>query len=262
MMGDKEEVSTHMNDFCHICCVVAAVFLVISICMPVSAAGGVSIGTGPGSGTGYGGESVGPENGSHQDRVMSQDHDQDQDQDPDQDRVNVRDQDRVRVNECNTDEACNATRLRAMISERNQVYQAGADGSLPPLNITEKAVYAFRAAAPLTGGNAPDLIRLSEEINGSVRNAVQNEEQIHSQNGFMVFLFGGDHASADAMMQHVVQNRVRIEEMNRLIDGCGCDPETEALLREQVQAMEREQARFEGVAAAEKGRRGIFGIFG
>lgn len=243
-MGDEEEVnSIHMNYVCHICCVVAAVFLVFCLCLPVSAAGGVNIGTGPGSGTGYGGESVGPENGSLQDRVT------------------VRDQDRVRVNECNTDEACNATRLKAMISERNQVSQAG-DGSLPPLNVTERAVYAFRAAAPLTSGNAPDLIRLSEEINGSVRNAVQNEEQIRSQNGFMVFLFGGDHASADAMVQHVVRNRVRIEEMNSLIDGCGCDPETEALLREQVQAMEQEQARLEGVAAAEKGRRGIFGIFG
>ncbi|WP_165074549.1 hypothetical protein [Methanogenium sp. MK-MG] len=72
-------------------------------------------------------------------------------------------------------------------------------------------------------------------------------------------MFGGDHASADAMMQHVVQNRVRTEEMNRLIDECGCDPETAAILREQVQAMEQEQARFEGVAAAENGRRGLFG---
>lgn len=251
-----------MNDVCHICCVVTAVFLVVSICVPVSAAGSVSIGAGPGSWSGYGGESVGPENTSMQDRVMVQDQDMDQDKDQDPDRVMVQDQDRERVNECSTDEACNATRLRAMITERNQVYQAEADGSLSPLNVTERAAYAFRAAAPLTGGSAPDLIRLTEEINGSVRTAVQNEEQIHSQNGFMVFLFGGDQKSADAIMQHVVQNRVRIEEMNRLIDGCGCDQDTAVLLREQVQAMEQEQARFEAVADVEKGRRGIFGIIG
>ena len=255
---------------CHICCIAAAVFLVLSICLPASAAGDVSIGVSPGSGNGYGGDSAGSENVSLgswngyggdsagrenvslQKPVMTQD----------PDRVTVRDQDRVRVNECSPDEACNATRLRAMVAERNQVFQTGADGTLPSGNITERVVYAFRAAAPLTGGNAPDLIRLSEEINGSVRYAAQNEEQIRSQNGFMVFLFGGDHASADAMVQHVVRNRVRIEEMNSLIDGCGCDPETEALLREQVQAMEQEQARFEEVAAAENGKRGIFGIFG
>jgi hypothetical protein len=241
-----------MNYVSNICYIAAAVCLVFSICMPVSAAGDVSIGAGPGSWNGYGGDSAGPENASLQKPVMTQN----------PDRVTVRDQDRVQAQECSPDEACNATRLRAMVAERNQVFQTGADGTLLPGNITERAVYAFRAAAPLTGGNAPDLIRLSEEINGSVKSAAQNEERIRSQNGFLVFLFGGDQASADGIMQHVVQNRARIEEMNRLIDECGCDPETAAILREQVQAMEQEQARFEEVAAAENGKRGIFGIFG
>ncbi|MDE4907644.1 hypothetical protein L0665_03335 [Methanogenium marinum] len=248
-----------MNYIGRICCVFGAVFLVFSICIPVSAAGGVSIGVGPGAGSGYEGESVGPENAS-MDRDMLQDPDGDMLED--RDRVTVRDQDRVRESECNTDEACNATRLRAMISERNQVYQADAGGISPLGNGTERAVYAFRAAAPLTGGSASDLIRLSEEINGSVRTTVKNEEKIRSQNAFMVFLFGGDQTSADAIMQHVVQNRVRTEEINRLIDGCECDEETASLLREQVQVMEQEQARFEEVAATEKDKKGIFGFFG
>ena len=249
-----------MNYMSYFCCVVAAVFLIVSICMPVSAAGSVSIVPGPGSGNGYGGESVGPDNVSMQDRSVQQNPNGDREQEPD--RVTVRDQDRVRDNECNTDEACNATRLRAMIIERNQVSQADAGGNSMYVNGTGGAVYVFRAAAPLTGGSASDLIRLSEEINGSVRSTVQNEEKIRSQNAFMVFLFGGDQSSADAIMQHVVQNRVRIEEMNRLIDGCDCDEETAAILREQVQVMEQEQARFETVAAVENGKRGIFGIFG
>ena len=216
----------------YICCIIAAVFLFLSVCMPVSAVQGVSTvagpvsGTGTGTGTGYGGQSGGPENASLQDPVM------------------VRDQDRVRAEDCKTDEACNATRLRALVTERNQVYATGAGGSLPPQQVAERAAYAFRAAAPLTGGSGPGLIRLSEEVNVSVRSVLQNEEQIRSRNGFMVFLFGGDLASADVIMQHVVQNRVRTEEMNRLINGCGCDPETVAILREQVQAMEQEQTRF------------------
>ncbi|NLO78039.1 MAG: hypothetical protein GX097_06050, partial [Methanomicrobiales archaeon] len=111
------------------------------------------------------------------------------------------------------------------------------------------------------GENATDLIRLSEEINDSVRNAVQNEERIRSQNRFMVFLFGGDHASADALMQEVVWNRVRTTEMNRLIDGCGCDPETATLLREHVRVMDQEQARFEMLAKKENLNRGLFGLF-
>ncbi|WFN35585.1 hypothetical protein L1S32_05650 [Methanogenium sp. S4BF] len=233
-----------MRSVCYVYCILAAVFLVIFVCMPVSAAQGVTIGAGPGSGPGYGNDSAGPDNASLQERVT------------------VREQVTVRTQECSPDEACNATRLRAMVAERNQVYQAGAEGTISPVQVAGGAVFAFRAAAPLTGGNAPDLIRLSEEINGSVRNAVQNEERIRSQNGFMVFLFGGDHTSADAMMQEVVQNRVRIAEMNRLIEGCGCDPETATLLREQVQAMEQEQARFESLANAEKAKRGLFGIFG
>ncbi|WP_062398336.1 hypothetical protein [Methanogenium cariaci] len=227
-----------MKSVRHIYAIAAAAILVLCICMPVSAAGNVSINAGQGSGTGSGGESAGPANASLQDREVQ-----------DQERITVRDQERVRVEECSPDEACNATRLRAMVTERNQIYLPGPDGSFPPLMITERAAYAFRAAAPpLTSANAPDLIRLSEEINNSVRYALQNEEQIRSQNQFMVFLFGGgDQASADAMMQHVVQNRIRTEEMNRLIDECGCDPpETAALLREQVQAIEQEQARLKG----------------
>ncbi len=233
-----------MKSISYVCCTIAAVYLVLCVCMPVFAAQGVTIGAGPGSGSGYGGDSAGPDNASLQERDT------------------VREQVTLRTQECSPDEACNATRLRAMVAERNQVYRAGAEGTIPPVQVAERAVYAFRAAAPLTGGNTPDLIRLSEEINGSVRNAVQNEERIRSQNGFMVFLFGGDHTSADAMMQEVVQNRVRIAEMNRLIDGCGCDPETAAILREQVQVMEQEQARFETLANGERAKRGLFGFFG
>lgn len=224
------------------CCVIAAFFIILTICVPVSAQGAGSAGDGPGSGAGYGVESGSQKNASLQERVT------------------MREQ--TTVQECSPDEACNATRLRAMVAERNQVYLAGEDGNLPPRNVTERAVYAFRVAAPLTGAGSSDLVRLAEEINGSVGNAVRNEEQIRSQNAVMVFLFGGDHASADAIMQHVVRNRVRIEEMNRLIDECNCDPETAAILREQVQAMEQEQARFEELAVTEKAKQGIFGLFG
>ena len=233
-----------MNDVRRTCCVIAVVFIFLIIGMPVSAQGGPGAGAGQGSGAGYGGESAGPENISLQERVS------------------IQEQTTARISECGPDEACNATHLRAMVAYRNQVYQADADSAVPPVNVTGRAVYAFRAAAPLNSASSPDLIRLAEEVNGSVRNAVQNEAQIRSQNAFMVFLFGGDKASADAIMQHVIQNRVRIEEMNRLIDGCGCDPETAAILREQVQAMEQEQARFEELAASEKARRGLFGMFG
>ena len=239
-----------MKSIGYVCCITAAIFLVLCACMPVSAAQGVTVGAGPGAGTGYGGESAGPGNASVQGNTGMQE------------QATVREQVMVRTEECSPDEACNATRLRAMVTGRNRIYPAGADGAISPLNVTARAVYAFRAAAPLTGGNAADLIRLSEEINDSVRIAAQNEEQIRSQNAFMVFLFGGDHAAADSMMQSVVRNRVRIEEMNRLIDACGCDSETAALLREQVQAMEQEQARFEELAAAENAKRGIFGFLG
>lgn len=174
----------------------------------------------------------------------------------------MQEQNTVRVTECGQNEACNATYLRTMVANRNQQFQAEADGAVRALNVTGSAVYAFRAAAPLTGASSPDLVRLAEEINASVLNAVQNEEQIRSQNVFRVFLFGGDHASADELMQSVIQNRARIEEMNRLIGECGCDPDTAAVLREQVRAMELGQARFEELAAAEKEKRGLFGIFG
>lgn len=244
MTGTTRGCCIHMKSISYVCCIIAAVFLVLCVCMPVSAAQGVTIGAGQGSGLGHEGDSVCHDNPGVQERVT------------------VREQTTLRAQEYRPDQACNATRLRTMVAERNRVYQVGADEIIPPVEVAKRTVYAFRAAALLTGESAPDLIRLSEEINGSVRNAVQNEERIRSQNQFMVFLFGGDHASADAMMQEVVQSRVRTAEMNRLIDGCGCDSETALLLREQMRAMDQEQTRFEGLAKKEDAKRGLFKIFG
>lgn len=256
MAEDEKRCDGQIRFVWQTCCIAAAVFLLLTICIPVSAQDGVAIGAGPGSKTGSGGDFAGHVNGSPQENVTTQNDAAIPKQ------VTSREQVTTRVGECGTDEACNATHLRAMIAQRNQVSQAGEDGVISPVNITGRGVYAFRAAVQLTGVSSPDLVRLAEEINGSVANAVQNEEQIRSRNAFMTFLFGGDHASADAIMEHVVQNRVRLNEMNRLIDGCGCDMETAAILREQVQAMEQEQIRFEDVASAENSKQGIFGIFG
>lgn len=230
-----------MRYFGQICCVIAAIFIFAAFCIPVSAQGAGAGGAGPGAG--YGAVSAGQGNGSLNESVM------------------IREQTSARIQECGPDEACNATRLKALVAHQNQVSRPEGDGTAPQVNAAGQAVYAFRAAVPLTGAHSSDLVRLAEEINGSVGDTIRNEERMRSQNAFMVFLFGGDHASADAIMQHVVQNRVRITEMNRLIDGCDCDPETSAILREQVQAMEQEQARFEELAVEEKEKRGLFGLF-
>ena len=73
---------------------------------------------------------------------------------------------------------------------------------------------------------------------------------------------GGDSEAADEILQQMEQNQIRIQEMNQIIDTCDdCDPQTVAVLQEQMQNLLQEQNRLQQLAQDEKDYRGLFGWF-
>jgi len=156
--------------------------------------------------------------------------------------------------------AHNATSLRIMVREKERVLNASGYKSQ---NTVHLAVNTFLAAGNLTGNAGPQMIRIAERFNSSANITAQAEERIQIRNTFSRFLFGGDSDAAGEIQRQVIENQVRIQEMNQLMQDCECDPEVQAILMEQMQHMEQEQTRLQILAEQEQNDRGLLGgLFG
>jgi hypothetical protein len=126
-------------------------------------------------------------------------------------------------------------------------------------NRVRLAVHAMLALEELDGGIGSEIAPIAREFNNSLQVTVRAEEQIQSRSGIARFLAGGDADAAREIQQQVIENRNRIREMNRIIEGCDCDEETKLMLQEQLQNMEQEQNRLENLAGSELKDRGLLG---
>ena len=160
---------------------------------------------------------------------------------------------------CQPGTACNASQLRQMITEREQLLNTGAGQQVRENNTVRLAVHAFTIAAPLLGNGSQAMLGLAEQVNTSTQVTLRAEEQIQNRNTIMRTLFGGDTGAAAVLQQEIAANQERITEMNRLIDECDCDPETREILREQVALLQQEQQRLQVLAQDELSNGGLLG---
>ncbi|MGC9310427.1 MAG: hypothetical protein ACP5E4_01745 [Candidatus Aenigmatarchaeota archaeon] len=158
----------------------------------------------------------------------------------------------------------NATRLKEQIMARERDLNLATEGLgekeqkvLQNQNQVRIAVHAFLAMEDLEGGIGKNVSAIAREFNNSVEKTIQAEEKIQKRNQISRLLFGGDKNAANTLQNELNQNRVRIQELNRLIFRC--DGETKALLQEQLQNMEQEQERLRQVAEDEKKSKGLLG---
>jgi len=122
------------------------------------------------------------------------------------------------------------------------------------------ALYAFSNAGNVTAGAGPELNRLAGDINGSLADSYQAEQQIKARSSFSRMLFGGDQEAAGLLIQYADQNMQRISLMEQLVANCSdCDPQVQAKLEEQVQLLSQEQNRLASIGQQEQGERGLFG---
>ena len=168
-------------------------------------------------------------------------------------------QERQQLQNCTADTACNATQLRQMVQEREQQLAGGAGQEVQEENRVRLAVHALKAAEPLAGSRGEEMGGLANQFNSSLQVTTRAEERIRNQNSVMRFLFGGNEDAAQEILREVEQNRNRIEETNRLIQECDCDPQTKAILQEQVRNIEQEQNRLKQLAQQEQENRGLLG---
>jgi len=233
-----------------------------------------------------------------QDQIPDRDQDQDRDRDqvkdpathdgdePDQDRLQTRDQDRdvlrttspvddslnqiiyddhqaipVRVQ----DRVLSQEQLEAVIIQtRNQLQEQEKNLEAAVQNIHHNqnqvrvAATALASSSDMLGPLGPAVNRIATEYKASVQATVAAEEQIKNRSRINTFLFGGDDGAVAQLDQQYAEHQLRIQELQRLLNVWDGDPAVKDILQEQVQVLEREQARLRKVADIESATRGLF----
>ncbi|KQC05076.1 MAG: hypothetical protein APR53_08890 [Methanoculleus sp. SDB] len=160
--------------------------------------------------------------------------------------------------------------IRAELTAREQERQQELDQELQSVrpevrnvylnqNTVRVAVHTLLGLENSTYGIGRNISAVAREFNNSVQATIVAEERLETRSGFVRFFAGGDDEAAAEILQLTAENRLRIQEMNRLIAECDCDNETRTYLQEQLQIMTQEQTRLESRAQAEQADRGLFG---
>lgn len=162
--------------------------------------------------------------------------------------------------------ATDSFQLRQMMQERErELNQEASSTPAPQQNIIRHEnrarlmIHAMLSSEDLLGGNiGPRVAEIAQEINGSIQATVRAEAAIANRNLWTRIFMGGDSKSAQAILQEVERNRIRIEELNRLLEQAGISAEVKNMLQEQIRAMEQEQERLHTLANREEKSWGLF----
>lgn len=126
-------------------------------------------------------------------------------------------------------------------------------------NRVRTAVHSLLAMENLAGSKGARISEIAKEFNNSVQATIRSEEKIENKGSLSRMLTGGDAEAAGELERQTIQNREKIQELNQLKDDCDCDPEVKAMMQEQINNMELEQARLEQLAQSEKKSKGLIG---
>jgi len=163
-------------------------------------------------------------------------------------------------------QARDADELKEMIQQRQQEMSqemAGLDEKQQNIyqnqNKVRTAVHSLLAMENLAGNKGARISEIAREFNNSVQATIRSEEKIESKGSLSRMLTGGDAEAAGELERQTIQNRLKIQELNQLKNECECDPEVKAMMQEQINNMEQEQARLEQLAQSEKQSKGLIG---
>jgi hypothetical protein len=126
-------------------------------------------------------------------------------------------------------------------------------------NQVRLAVHALLEMKDEIGGIGPQVSEIARNFNNSVQATIQAEEKIQTRSAFSRFFAGGDKKAGEELEAEVNENQLRIQELKQLKDQCDCGEEVKAMMQEQIQSMEQEQARLRELAQKEKKSKGMFG---
>ena len=126
-------------------------------------------------------------------------------------------------------------------------------------NLVRERVMALLALKNLTedGGIGQQVAEVARGFDNSVNRTQKAEEKINERGWVERLLLGGDDNAADEIQTEVQDNRGRIAQLKELRKGTG--EEIGQFIDEQLQQLEVEQNRLQGLARREKESKGIFG---
>lgn len=163
----------------------------------------------------------------------------------------------------------NQQEIKAQIKliQKEAANQSGlsSDNRLKNQNTVRVAVKTLLAAGNISGGIGDQISVIAREFNNSVKVQYTAEETIQNRNSLARFFFGGDSEAAEEIQQQIEQNRIRLANLNDLMNMCGedCDEELKAMIQEQIQLLEQEQNRLQELSQAELEDKGLLGgLFG
>lgn len=149
--------------------------------------------------------------------------------------------------------------VRSVIQQKTHEVNSSMGNSLQNQKMAQVAVQTMESTASMFGKSEANISKVSNEIKNSFEVTTRAEERIRSKSGFVKFFMGGDNEAAGLIAQEIVRNENRIRELNRLIEESDFDPQTKAILQEQIQNIEQEQLRLKLLAEKEINNKGILG---
>ncbi len=131
-------------------------------------------------------------------------------------------------------------------------------GIVKNANTVRFAVGTLLAARPLLGGIGSQVSKIAEQVNKSVSTTTNAVAQIKSRGFWTNLLFGGDSTAARVIKNAVVQNQKHIEDLTGLLTKTKVSKDVESTLKEQIDAMEKQQKDLADLAQKEQSQWGLF----
>ncbi len=125
-------------------------------------------------------------------------------------------------------------------------------------NAVRFAVGTLLAARPLLGGIGSQVSKIAEQVNKSVSTTTNAVAQIKARGFWANLLFGGDSTAAHVIKNAVVQNKKHIEDLTGLLTKTKVSKDVEGTLKEQIDAMEKQQKDLANLAQKEQNQWGLF----
>lgn len=125
-------------------------------------------------------------------------------------------------------------------------------------NPVRLAVHSLLASKDLLDGIGQQVSEIAKRMNDSIATTTDIEIKIKSRGFLTRILFGGDNASAKAIVKAVERNKENITTLTELLNQTTISTEVRATLTAQLNALEEAQTRLTALAQKENKRWGFF----
>jgi hypothetical protein len=126
-------------------------------------------------------------------------------------------------------------------------------------NQVREAVHALLASEDLVGGIGRKISEIAQEFNNSVDRTIEAESEIRGKSWLKKIWEGGNKEAGQRIKTQVDLNSDRLKELKELYENFSGSDELKEILKEQIEKIENEMERLDGVANREIKFKGIWG---